>query len=401
MPLSNHSGSNHSGDPGSTAKPAREASVEPLFAPLNTDVIGLPNRFAMSPMTRAFSPNGIPDAMTPAYYGRRAAGGAGLIITEGAAPPHAVAHHSANIPNFYGAALDVWRNVADAVHAAGSKIFVQLWHAGLGRRPAETLNPKEASIGPSGVLPDGHLPAREMTERDIEDVIDAFATAAESAVRLGFDGIDIHGAHGYIIDQFFWKRTNLRSDRYNGDIEERNRFGVELIRAMRARIGPRMPIMLRWSQWKGPDYEAKLVENPADLARFLEPLVDAGVDMFDCSTRRFWLPEFQGSSLNLAGWTKKITGKVTMTVGSVGLEAPLSGRRMEAITNSEVSLANLETLMEMFNRGDFDLVALGRSILMNPSWPQMIRERRFTELRTYDQQLVTKYLECADAGMTP
>jgi 2,4-dienoyl-CoA reductase-like NADH-dependent reductase (Old Yellow Enzyme family) len=374
----------------------REFSIDPLFAELRTEKIALRNRLAMSPMTRAFSPQGIPDPGTPDYYRRRAAGGIGLVITEGAAPPHAVAHHSTNIPNFYGDALPVWREVAAAVHDAGAKIFVQLWHAGLGRRPAETLNPEEPSVGPSGYMPDGHQPARAMTERDIADVIDAFATAARSAKDIGFDGVNIHGAHGYLLDQFFWSRTNLRKDRYNGDIEERSRFAVEVISAMRRAVGPDFPIMLRWSQWKGPDYEAKLVENPKDLARFLEPLVDAGVDLFDCSTRRFWLPEFAGSDLNLAGWTRKVTGKPTMTVGSVGLEAPLSGRRMDTISSSEVSLANLTRLMEMFNRGDFDLVALGRSILMNPTWPQLIRERRFSEIRTYDHQRVAKYLECAD-----
>ena len=379
-------------------------SIEPLFAPLDTGQIVLPNRLAMSPMTRSFSPAGIPHPGTAAYYARRAAGGVGLVVTEGVAVPHHVAHQGTDIPEFDGAALDVWRQVADAVHGEGSKIFAQLWHAGLGRRPSLTRNPDEPSVGPSDYLPDGHKPARAMTDADIADVIDAFVKATRSAREIGMDGVEIHGAHGYLVDQFFWTVSNTRDDAYNGDLAARSRFAVELIRAMRAAAGPDFPIMLRWSQWKGPDYDAKLVTTPAELERFLAPLVDAGVDMFDCSTRRFWLPEFEGNDMNLAGWTKKISGKPAMTVGSVGLEAPLSGRSMAAIVNSDVSLANLVQLMAMFERGDFDLVALGRSVLMNPDWPKLIRAGHFDRLRTYDQKIVAAHLECADvwpAGEEP
>ncbi len=371
-------------------------SIEPLFTPLDTGQIVLPNRLAMSPMTRSFAPGGIPHPGTPDYYARRARGGVGLIVTEGVAVPHDVAHQGTNIPDFQGTALDVWTNVADAIHAEGAKVFVQLWHAGLGRRPSLTLNPDAPSIGPGEYLPDGHKPTRAMTEGDVADVIQSFVEATVSAKRIGMDGVEIHGAHGYLIDQFFWTVCNTRTDRYNGDIEERGRFAVELVQAMRAAVGPDFPIMLRWSQWKGPDYEAKLVTDPKDLERFLTPLVDAGVDMFDCSTRRFWLPEFEGSDMNLAGWTRRVTGKTTMTVGSVGLEAPLSGRTMETIINSDVSLANLVQLMVMFERGDFDLVALGRSVLMNPDWPKLIRAGQYGDLRTYDQKIVTTHLECAD-----
>jgi 2,4-dienoyl-CoA reductase-like NADH-dependent reductase (Old Yellow Enzyme family) len=379
-----------------TAPLPADFSIEPLFAPLDTGQIVLPNRLAMSPMTRSFSPGGIPDPATPAYYARRAAGGVGLVVTEGVAVPHAVAHQGTDIPDFHGAALDVWRAVATAVHAGGARIFVQLWHAGLGRRPSLTRNPDAPSIGPGEHLPDGHKPTRAMTDGDIADVIQAFVDATVSAKRIGMDGVEIHGAHGYLVDQFFWPVSNTRGDRYNGDIEARGRFAAELVRAMRAAVGPDFPIMLRWSQWKGPDYDAKLVTTPRELERFLAPLVDAGVDMFDCSTRRFWLPEFAGSAMNLAGWTRKVTGKTTMTVGSVGLEAPLSGRSMATIVNSEVSLANLTQLMTMFGRGDFDLVALGRSVLMNPDWPRLIREGRYGELRTYDQAIVAAHLECAN-----
>ncbi len=154
----------------------------------------------------------------------------------------------------------------------------------------------------------------------IEEIIQAFATAALTAKKLGFDGIEIHGAHGYLIDQFFWEKTNQRQDKYSGNMKARSQFAVEIIKACRNAVGPDFPIIFRYSQWKMGSYQAKLTTTPEELATFLAPLVEAGVDIFHCSTRRYWEPEFSGSKLNLAGWIKKITGKPTITVGSVGLD---------------------------------------------------------------------------------
>jgi 2,4-dienoyl-CoA reductase-like NADH-dependent reductase (Old Yellow Enzyme family) len=134
------------------------------------------------------------------------------------------------------------------------------------------------------------------------------------------DGVEIHGAHGYLIDQFFWEGSNRRDDEYGGDLAGRSRFAIELIQAVRAAVGPDFPIIFRFSQWKQQDYTARLVQTPQALAAFLQPLSEAGVDIFHCSTRRFWEPEFDGSELNLAGWTRQLTGKPTITVGSVGLD---------------------------------------------------------------------------------
>ena len=159
-----------------------------------------------------------------------------------------------------------------------------------------------------------------MSDADIADVIAAFATSARHAKELGFDGVEMHGAHGYLIDQFFWEGTNERDDAYGGDLGERTTFRRRDRRAPCAgAVGPDFPILLRFSQWKQQDFAAKLAPTPQELEQFLAPLVDAGVDVFHCSTRRFWEPEFEGSDLNLAGWTKKLTGKPTITVGSVGL----------------------------------------------------------------------------------
>jgi 2,4-dienoyl-CoA reductase-like NADH-dependent reductase (Old Yellow Enzyme family) len=362
-----------------------------LYQPLIDEKLTLTNRIVMAPMTREFSPGGLPNPEAAGYYQRRASGGAGLIITEGTSVPHPVAHLSTKVPHFYGdEALRRWKETADAVHAAGGKIFPQLWHAGLGRHRSETPNPNEPSIGPSIV---GRAPMREMTQADIDAVIEAFASAAADAKKLGFDGVAIHGAHGYLIDTFFWQRTNRRSDRYGGDIPKRMRFGAELVAEIRNRTGREFPIMFRFSQWKGLHYDVKLATTPKELEDVLTPLVNAGVDIFDASTRRFWLPEFSGSDLNLAGWAKKITGKLTMAVGSVGLEGPVDGVRVNEMSKTAVSLDNLKVLEQMLERGDFDLVGVGRILLANPEWPKLVQSGQFGGIQPYDPEKTVAALE--------
>jgi 2,4-dienoyl-CoA reductase-like NADH-dependent reductase (Old Yellow Enzyme family) len=220
-----------------------------------------------------------------------------------------------------------------------------------------------------------------MTESDILSVIEAFAQAAADAKLLGFDGIEIHGAHGYLIDQFFWKYTNQRSDRYGGDsFEGRTRFAAEIIRSVRNAVGPDFPIAFRISQWKTSNYSAKLAVTPEQLASFLEPLTAAGVDVYHCSTRRFWEPEFEGSELNLAGWVKALSGRPTITVGSVGLNEEL----MSSFAPGRVTqFAGFDGLIERLGRNEFDLVAVGRSLLVDPEWAMKIRSGRFDELKPF------------------
>jgi 2,4-dienoyl-CoA reductase-like NADH-dependent reductase (Old Yellow Enzyme family) len=376
----------------STYKPIAE--LAPLFKTLALGSLTLPNRLVMAPMTREFAPGGVLGPDAPVYYARRAAGGVGLIITEGTAIDHPVAHHTAKVPHFYGdEALQRWKAVAEAVHAAGGRIFPQLWHTGLYRLREETENPEELNIAPSVV---GRQPPRAMQNKDIRAVIEGFGRAAKTARALGFDGVAIHGAHGYLIDQFLWRRTNRRTDAYGGEPANRVRFGVEVIQAVRAAVGPDFPILLRFSQWKGNLYGQELAATPAELEQLLLPLAAAGVDVFDASMRRFWLPEFEGSPLNLAGWAKKITGKLAMAVGSVGLEGPLDGHRVTTQSATQVSHENLRVLVMMMDRGDFDLVAAGRILLANPRWPQIIARAEFNLLKPYDPDKTARMLEPAD-----
>jgi 2,4-dienoyl-CoA reductase-like NADH-dependent reductase (Old Yellow Enzyme family) len=226
-----------------------------------------------------------------------------------------------------------------------------------------------------------------MTHRDIDDVVRAFGEAARSAQLLGFDGLEIHGAHGYLLDQFFWDGPNPRTDGYGGDLAARTRFAVEVIREVRNQVSPDFPVCLRFSQWKLQDYSVRLAQSPAELESFLAPLAAAGVDLFHCSQRRFWEAEFEGSSLNLAGWTKKLTGKPTITVGSITLNEEFTQSFRSAET---VTVTGIDELLERLEREEFDLVAIGRSLIVNPSWPALVRRGAVDELSPYQRDVLAQ-----------
>jgi 2,4-dienoyl-CoA reductase-like NADH-dependent reductase (Old Yellow Enzyme family) len=367
-----------------------------LFSPFTLNGLALSNRIVMAPMTRNFSPGGVPGPDVAAYYRRRAEGGAGLILTEGTSPNHPQAANMPQIPHLYGAdALAGWARVVEGVHAAGGRIFSQIWHVGAVQGQTEPKLPR-SPISPSGLRKPGMKIGEPMTPAEIEAMINAYAQAADDARRVGFDGIELHGAHGYLIDQFFWQGTNQRTDKYGGDLVGRTRFAVEVIQECRRRTGPKFPIQLRFSQWKLQDYAARLVTTPDELSRFLAPLAAAGLDAFHCSTRRFWDPEFEGSDMNLAGWTKKLSGKPTITVGSVSLDVDFVvslGRSPKPESGApggdgKGRAAEMEHLAAMLARGDFDLVAVGRAMLADSSWAAKVRDGRFGELSGFSPEVL-------------
>jgi len=356
-------------------------STDVLFTPFRIRNLTLANRIVMAPMTRSQSPGGVPGRNVADYYRRRAENGVGLIITEGTVIAHPASAGSPNVPRFFGEdSLAGWARVSQAVHRAGGRIMPQLWHVGMARAPGSEPNPEAPPVGPSGLVKPGVRTSEPLAEADILAIIDAYAQGAADAMRLGFDGIELHGAHGYLIDQFFWEGTNRRIDRWGGDLVGRTRFGVEVVKACRKRTAPDFPISLRISQWKSTDYNARLAASPEELARFLAPLVDAGVDVFHCSTRRFWEPEFEGSELNLAGWTKKLTGRPVITVGSVGLDAEFMSSLREG---RGAAVAGLDKLLAMVAREEVDLVAVGRALLVDPAWAAKVRDGRVAELAPF------------------
>jgi len=342
----------------------------------------------MAPMTRQFSPGNIPSDLSVEYYRKRAAGGTGLIITEGTCVGHKAANGYKNVPFIAGDdALAGWKKVVDAVHSEGGKIMPQLWHVGAIRKPGTEPDPDVPGHSPSGLVMPGKKRCHAMTEEDIADTIAAFAKAAKDAKQVGFDGVEVHGAHGYLLDQFFWAALNERTDQWGGSLAKRTRFTAEIIKAIRAEVGTDFPVVLRWSQWKQQEYSARLALNPSELEEFLTPLDDAGVDIFHCSTRRFWEPEFEDSDLNLAGWTKKITGKPTITVGSVGLDTAFAEEGSAEFKDAKP--ASIEKLLERMEKDEFDLVAVGRAMIANPDWANKMKAE-ITDLEPYTKDLLMK-----------
>jgi 2,4-dienoyl-CoA reductase-like NADH-dependent reductase (Old Yellow Enzyme family) len=351
----------------------------PLFQPFQVKRLNLKNRLVMAPMTRCFSPDGVPNDAVAGYYERRALGEVGLILSEGTVINRPASSNRKDIPHFYGnAALVGWEKVIKKVHYAGGMMGPQIWHVGIGTpvKPGD-WKPDSPAEGPSGLYGPGLYNGVSMSLSDIQETIKAFANAAADAKRLGFDVVEIHGAHGYLIDEFFWEATNQRKDAYGGTtLAERSRFAVEVVKAIRHVVGEDFPIILRVSQWKPLDYTFKLAKTPKEMEAWLKPLGEAGVDIFHCSQRRFWEPEFTDSNLNFAGWAKKLTGKATITVGSVGLENEFT----DTFKGKGSPAHSIEAVLERFNQGEFDLIAVGRCLLSDPDWVFKIHQNRFNEL---------------------
>ena len=358
-------------------------TLNPLFRPFDFKSLHLKNRIVMAPMTRAFSPGGVPTDEVAQYYRRRAAGEVGLIVSEGTGVDRPASLNDPDIPRFHGETeLAAWKRVIDEVHAAGGVMAPQLWHVGAVRTRSETWTPPGPYDSPSGLLRPDKPFGEPMSEEAVADAIRAFAEAAADAKRLGFDAVELHGAHGYLIDQFFWDGTNTRDDAYGSrELPGRARFAADILKAVRAVVGPDYPVILRISQWKQQDFEMKLAKTPAEMEAWLGALVDAGADILHCSQRRFWEPEFEGSDLNFAGWAKKVTGIPTITVGSVGL----TGEFIAAYAGEKSEPVSLDELERRFDRGDFDLVAVGRALLQDPDWVVKVRDGRTAELSAFDR----------------
>jgi 2,4-dienoyl-CoA reductase-like NADH-dependent reductase (Old Yellow Enzyme family) len=344
-----------------------------LFSPLSVGSLKLPNRIVMSAMTRGFSTDGVPGENVAAYYRTRAAGGVGLIITEAVAVDRPAAAEVPGIPVFHHpAAQDGWSRVINDVHRAGGRIAAQLHHAGALRDPATVTPPDVPNDEPA-----------TMSDEAIADTIGAFGEAAGTARSLGFDAVEVHGANGNLIDQFLWVGRNTRADRWGGDILSRARFAVEVVRAVRREVGADFPVLFRISQFKQKAFDARIADTPDEFGVILDALGNAGVDVFHASQRRFWEAAFARSPLNLAGWAKHLSGKPTITVGSVGLNGPditdlLTGKGANA------GPAGLEELRSRMERGEFDLVAVGRALLTDPGWAAKVRDGRLAELRGFD-----------------
>lgn len=258
-----------------------------------------------------------------------------MIQPEGAAPPQAqqnIALHiseplaiddpaAAATPNSphlrTGHELRFWKSICRAVHATGCKIAAQLYHAGLARDAADFPPESAEPVGPSGIHPTSLQPiTAPMSRPRMKEVKAAFARTAAMARAVGFDAVEIQGAHGYLIDQFLWQETNQRTDEYGGSIPARTRFACEVVHAVRKAVGSRFPIIFHIAQWKPGHNNARLAHTAYELGELLHPLSDAGVDIFHCSALHHARPALEGNPLTLAAWVRLLTDKPTICAGT-------------------------------------------------------------------------------------
>ena len=352
-----------------------------LFEPHTLKNISLKNRIVMAPMTRNQSPGGIPTQEVVEYYKRRAKADVGLIITEGIEVSHEASSAYPNVPRLDSQeSRDGWKKVIEGIKSNNGAVIAQLWHCGGFRKLGMGPNPEVPGYTASGLVRPGKRVAHAMTNIDIQETIDAFASDAKYCEEIGFDGVEIHGAHGYLIDNFLWSGTNDRDDNFGGSIESRSQLAAEITKAIRSNVSNNFIVGLRFSQWKQQDYQARLADSPEELLKVLKEPCDAGLDYLHPSTRRFWESEFKNSEETLAFWTKKLTNLQTMCVGSVGLDGEFTN--MTAAANP----VGIDKAIQDINENKYDMVAVGRALLSDHEWVIKMREGRIKDIIPYSKK---------------
>jgi 2,4-dienoyl-CoA reductase-like NADH-dependent reductase (Old Yellow Enzyme family) len=348
--------------------------TETLFRPFSCKSLHLKNRIALAPAARWSSPNGNPVALGP-FYKRRAEGGVGLVMTEGAAVGRPAAYNDASSARIFGAAMDGWKQVVAEVHAGGAKIIPQLWHCGAVGKKNSDWTPDAEPESPSGLISATQPRGRALTESDIEDLLQVYARAGEDSKRVGFDGVEVHAGHGYLLDQFLWAESNKRTDKWGGKtLPERSRFPIEVMKSVRKAIGPDMPLLARISDWKSAALDARMAETPAELEAWLVPFVKAGVDILSVSSLRYDepAPYFPNSPLTFAGWVKKVTGVPVIVAGGIGM----TGDIIKTFAGETGKPIPLDDVIRRMEAGEFDLIAVGRALVADPQWTRKIEQGR-------------------------
>ena len=352
-----------------------------LFESYKLKNIKLRNRIVMAPMTRNQSPGGIPTNKVVEYYSRRAKAEVGLIITEGIEVSHDASSAYPNVPRLDSIeAREGWKRVVSGIKENGGSVIAQLWHCGGFRKLGMQPNPEVPGHTASGLVKPGKKVAHEMTLEDIKQTINAYASDAKYCEEIGFDGVEIHGAHGYLIDNFLWEGTNIRDDSYGGSIEQRSQFVSEIIQAVRASVSKEFIVGLRFSQWKQHDFEAKLAHTTDELKKVLLFPVESGLDYLHSSMRRFWESEFEGSDENLAYWTKKISNIPTIGVGSVGLDSDFIDMTAPSKPTS------IDKAIDDISKEKYDLLAVGRALLSDHEWVLKMKEGRLEDVIPYSKE---------------
>lgn len=325
--------------------------MKKILKPFEKQNFSLKNHIVMAPMTRTRAIGNQPNEMMAEYYEQRS--GAGLIITEGTAPvPNALGYP--NIPGIFNQAqVEGWKTITDRVHKEGTKIFLQLMHTGrIGH--TDSLPENAVLVGPSEIAAAGeifttggmkpHSNPIALTKEGIQEVIVGFVTAAQNAMAAGFDGVELHAANGYLMEQFLNPNVNTRTDEYGGNIENRARLTVELVKAVAEAIG-KDQVGIRFSPFS----------TLGDLAAYEEKEVHETY-------------AYLAQQLNQTG----------IAYIHIGVNAPIPEQTFEAIRKQFSGIIILcngltsETGEDALHAGFADLVAFGKSFLANPDFVERI-----------------------------
>lgn len=349
----------------------------PALEPLRIGGLQAANRLAVAPMTRVSAEaDGTPTTDMADYYAEFARGGFGLVITEGTYTDTAYSQGYLNQPGLVSERnVAAWQKVTAGVHEAGALIVAQLMHAGaLSQGNAY----RDDTAGPSAVQPrgermpeyGGHGPwptPKEMTQEDIDTAIAGFVAAAAKAKDAGFDGVEVHGANGYLLDQFLTDYTNQRTDSYGGPVAARVKLTAQIVEAIRAEVGPEWCVGVRLSQTKVNDFKYRWPGGAHDAEVIFKALTEAGASYLHIASEgRNWIE------------TARLDGGLTIT----GLARRVSG--LPVIANGGMHDAELST--QVIGDGHADLVSVGKAALVNPDLPRRLAEGR--ELEKFDHALL-------------
>ncbi|TRW14479.1 NADH:flavin oxidoreductase [Glacieibacterium frigidum] len=345
-----------------------------LFEPLTIGGREFCNRLAVAPMTRVSATEaGHATARMADYYGAFAEGGFGLVITEGLYPDQLWSQGYLHQPGLSDdAQRDSWQPVVDRVHAAGARIIAQLMHAGA---VSQGNRFRPGTRGPSAARPAGHqMPfyrgsgeypvAAEMTKSEIDEAIAGFAAAAGRAREAGFDGVEIHGANGYLLDQFLTEGVNRRTDAYGGEVASRLRITIEVVQAVRAAVGPDFIVGVRSSQAKVNDFVHKW-RGPEEAAETYARLGQLPLDYLHTTEFEAWQPAF-GKGPSLAALAKRHS-------------------RLTVLANG--SLHDPARAADMLSAGEADMITLGRGALTHADWPRRVAEG--SQIGEFDRQILS------------
>jgi 2,4-dienoyl-CoA reductase-like NADH-dependent reductase (Old Yellow Enzyme family) len=354
------------------------ATTHPALAPARLGTRTLRNRLAVAPMTRvSAAPDGVPTPEIADYYAEFAAGGFGLIVTEGTYPD---TEHSQGYLNQPGLATEAhvagWRAVTRRVHEAGGVMIAQLMHAGA----LSQANPhRTGTVGPSAVQPHGEMmpeyggsgpwpvPA-ELGVRDLERIVGGFVAAALRAREAGFDGVEIHAANGYLLDQFLTDYTNRRTDAYGGSVANRVRLTAEVVGAVRAAVGSEFLVGVRLSQTKVNDFEYRWPGGRREAETIYTALADAGAGY-----------------LHIASEGRAFLETAVLDGGCTTTALARSTTGLPVIANGGMHDPRLAE--QVLTDGHADLLAVARGALANPDLP--LRLAAGTPLEPFDRSMLS------------